>query len=95
MRSFDQKGSGTGAEEPMRNTEFAVVALLLVWLCAACAASPQIDFDERGGFERYASWDWLPGRARTVDAPTSDSIQLIARNVGTSLQGFVGFKDVE
>ena len=39
-------------------------------VCVACTTPVEISFDEREDFSRYRTWDWLPGAARTIDAPT-------------------------
>jgi hypothetical protein len=58
----------------MRGTAIAIVALLSVSLLGvACATSLEISVDESQDFSRYRTWDWLPGAARTIDAPTPHS----------------------
>ena len=78
----------------MRGTAVAIVAVVSMSLCLACATPPEITFDEREDFSRYRTWDWLPGTPRTIDAPTPYVVGLdrdLARLVEQELErrGFV------
>ena len=63
-------------------------------LGAGCARPLEIFRDDRGDFERYHSWAWVPGSPRTIDAPPPYRIGLdrdLARLVERELarRGFV------
>jgi len=60
----------------MEAAALRIAVALSVSLGVACSTSPEISFDEREDFSRYRTWDWLPGAARTIDAPAADSVAL-------------------
>ena len=77
----------------MRGTAVAIAAVVSMSVCVACTTLLEISFDERADFSRYRTWDWLPGAARTIDAPTPYLVGLdrdLARLVERELerQGF-------
>jgi hypothetical protein len=43
--------------------------IALASLVVACTGGPRIQLAPDARFDRYATWNWLPGEARRVDAP--------------------------
>ena len=73
----------------MRGTAVAIVAGLSLSLAVGCANVPEISFDARDDFSHYRTWDWLPGTARIIDAPTENLVGLdrdLARIVELELE---------
>jgi hypothetical protein len=78
----------------MRGPAAALAAAVATSLCIACATSLEVSRDEREDFSRHRTWDWLPGAARTIDAPPPyrvgldrDLARLVERALGR--RGFV------
>jgi hypothetical protein len=73
----------------MEGAALRIAAVLSLSLGVACSTYPEISFDEREDFSRYRTWDWLPGTARTIDAPAANSVALdheLARFVERALE---------